>query len=239
MAPPWARRCRGAPRRAGTGCPTPSAALRGRASTSRPRSRRAAERGRPCSRPTSRPCAAWRTSLWLPQFRRSGESDIHTCAPRVPHRAVDEREAAVDPMRQECSVLVVRLHDQAAPLEGAKVLREREGPRPDPPCRTPSTAMAYCPELVDERDARILDSVSTSGVVVGVGPQRRLAVDDPAVDAVLRTCSAQMRVAGALSTLSSRMPSYRPSGASRPGEDVVHRVGPVGRAGEWDSFRGG
>jgi hypothetical protein len=40
---------------------------------------------------------------------------------------MNEREVPVDPTRQECGVLVRRLHDESAPLEGPKVFREGEG----------------------------------------------------------------------------------------------------------------
>ena len=65
-------------------------------------------------------------------------------------------------------VLVVGLHDQAAALEGAEVLGERE--------RDARAALAerrvrdrVLAELLDERDARVLDAPELLGVVLGVG----------------------------------------------------------------------
>ena len=78
--------------------------------------------------------------------------------------------------REERRVLVVGLHDEPVALERAKVLGERE--------RDARAALAergvrdgVLAQLVDERDARVLDPPELLGVVLGLGAQRRLCVD--------------------------------------------------------------
>ena len=72
------------------------------------------------------PRRAGSTSLCPPQLRRSGENEIQMCAPESRHRAMEQREAAVDAARQQRRILVVGLHDQAVPLERAEVLGQRQ-----------------------------------------------------------------------------------------------------------------
>jgi len=110
---------------------------------------------------------------------------------------MQQREAAVDASRQERRVLVVRLHDEAEPLEAAKVVGERQ--------RDAGAALAergigdrIFTELVDEGDARIFDAPQLLREMLRIGPQRRLLVDDPAVDAVLGARRAQVRVAATI-----------------------------------------
>ena len=120
----------------------------------------------------------------------TGDSDLAVSAFVLRLGPVKEHPAALDPVREERGVLVVRLSDDAAPLDAREVLCRREengwargsvgGAGDDPAV-----------ELVDPDDARILESP-----LLARGPARgeqRLGIDRPVADAVRRTGDSQVR----------------------------------------------
>jgi len=113
------------------------------------------------------------------------------CPPR--RRTVDKRELSVDPTRQERGVLVVRLHDETAPLEIAEV--SGEGQRDARAAFGEGGVRDGVPaELLDPRDPGVFDSPELFRMILGVGPERRLVVDDPSVHAVRRSRRTQVRM---------------------------------------------
>jgi hypothetical protein len=81
---------------------------------------------------------------------------------------VDEREVTIDASRKQGGILVVRLHDQPAAFEGAKVLGESER-HARPPFAERRVRDGIFAQFLHERDPRVLDSPYLLGVIVGIG----------------------------------------------------------------------
>ena len=126
----------------------------------------------------------------------AGEQDLAVAAAELGLRAVEEHPAAVDPVRQQRGVLVLRVPDDPVALDRSEVLGGREedggagravrGAGDDPAV-----------ELVDPDGACVLEAPLLGRDLV-VGCEQRLGIDRPAVDAVGRAGDGELRDASAV-----------------------------------------
>ncbi len=173
------------------------------------------------------PLRACKTSLWLPQLRRSGEREPDVRA-LFGHRAVKEREVSVDAPGQECSILVVGLHDESVPLEAFEVVGEREG-HAGPTLAERRVGDGVLAQLVHEGDARILDAPQLFGIVLWIGTERRLSVDNPAVDPVRRASRTKVRQAAPIFDATQKQGRAVAQAARARVENAMDWIRPVGR----------
>ena len=113
------------------------------------------------------------------------------------HGAMDERPESVDSSREEGGIFIVGRHDDAESLEGAEVFRERER-HAGTAARIGRERDGIFLEFRHVGDARVFDAPHFFGIVLGIGQERGFGIDLPAVHAVHRARSAQMREAAAI-----------------------------------------
>ncbi len=137
------------------------------------------------------PCRASSISLWLPQCRRSDEYEIHMCARGALTGRWISAQWSADPARQQGGVLILRRHDDAEALEVAEILGERQGDA-GTVVRVGGVDDGVLAEFGDVGDAGVLDAPQLFRDGSGIGRQRGLRIDPPAVHAVGRAGRAQV-----------------------------------------------
>jgi hypothetical protein len=121
---------------------------------------------------------------------RAGEDDFAVSAAELGLGTVEQHPAALDPVRQEGGVLVLRVLDHAVALGGTEVLRR--GEKHSRPGRAVGRAGDQpAPELLDPDDPSILEPPLLARNPVGGGEQR-LGFDCPSVDAVRRASHGEV-----------------------------------------------
>jgi hypothetical protein len=147
---------------------------------------------------------------------------------------VEQRESSVDPTRQQRGILIVRLHHQPIPLERAEVSCQ---------CQRNAGALFaerrvrhdVLPEFVDEGDARIFDPPHFLGMPFWIGPQRRLCIYTPSVNAIVGPRGTEMRVPSPiLDPAKEKRGAVWKTRRSRV-EHRMRRVWPVGGCQNWIS----
>jgi len=144
--------------------------------------------------------------------------------PEAGRRPVEHDPATVDPLGQQCGVLVLGVADDPAPLDGREVLRRREiHHRPLRPKGRTGDHEAL--QLLDPDRARVLEAPLLALDSL-LRCEQRLLSDTPAVDAVRRARDREVRDSG--ERLDAREQNgFVADGCSRRIEDRVHGNRPV------------